>query len=221
MQGPQSRLYASLSEVCAELLGVAAVAPWRSGFLLLLPASGPEGDHEVASELFARFQSAADQVRPGLKLYLCLGSAVASVGQLGQSLEEAERALGVGRTLDITDRPLAFDHLGVYRVLLGPNSARDRRDFVEEALGAIVAYDVEHGTDLVGTLRAWVEADYSVNEAAQRLFVHVNTLKYRLKRIRALLGGDPSRGDLRLQVELALKLLELPRLAAATAHPPE
>ena len=58
-------------------------------------------------------------------------------------------------------------------------------------------------------------ADYSVTEAAGRLYVHTNTLKYRLKRIRALLGGDPSRGDLRLQVELALKLLDVPRLAVA------
>jgi DNA-binding PucR family transcriptional regulator len=61
----------------------------------------------------------------------------------------------------------------------------------------------------------WVAADYCTRVAAERLFVHPNTLKYRLKRIRALLGGDPSRGDLRLQVELALKLLELPRLATA------
>ncbi|MGH9004431.1 MAG: PucR family transcriptional regulator, partial [Acidimicrobiia bacterium] len=217
MQGPQSRLYAALIEVCSEVLGVAAVAPWRSGFLMLLPAAGPEADLEAASELFGRFRTAAGQVRPGLALIMSLGSAVPSVAGLGQSLDEAERALAVGRTLDVTDRPLVFDHLGVYRVLLGPNSARDRRDFVDEALGAVIRYDGDHGTDLVGTLGAFVAADYGVNEAAARLYVHANTLKYRLKRIRALLGGDPSRGDLRLQVELALKLLELPRLAAAAS----
>jgi hypothetical protein len=217
MQGPQSRLYATLTDVCSQVLGVAAVAPWRSGFLILLPAAGPETDFEAASELFGRFGAAAEQVRPGLALIMSLGSAVPTVAGLGQSLDEAERALAVGRTLEITDRPLVFDHLGVYRVLLGPNSARDRRDFVDEALGAVVRYDADHGTDLVGTLRAWVAADYCVNEAAQRLYIHANTLKYRLKRVRALLGGDPARGDLRLQVELALKLLELPRLAAGAA----
>ena len=215
MQGPHSRLYTALTEVCSELLGVAAVAPWRSGFLLPMPASSPDGDLAVASELFGRFQSAGEQIRPGLRLYLCLGSAVASAGALGQSLEESERTLAVARTLEITDRALFFEHLGVYRVLLGPNNARDRRDFIDEALGPVVRYDVEHGSDLVDTLRAWVAADYSITGAAGRLFVHTNTLKYRLKRIRALLGGDPSRGDLRLQVELALKMLDLPRLAGA------
>jgi DNA-binding PucR family transcriptional regulator len=40
-----------------------------------------------------------------------------------------------------------------------------------------------------------------------------NTLAYRLRTIRRLLGGDPARGDLRLTVELALKLSDLPRLS--------
>jgi sugar diacid utilization regulator len=220
MQGPQSRLYTELTAVSAELLGVAAVAPWRSGFLLLVPAANSDGDLAVATELFARARQAGEQIRPGLRLYCCLGSAVASAGDLGHSLEESERALAVARTLDIADRPLLFEHLGVYRVLLGPNSARDRRDFIDEALGPVIHYDVEHGTDLVDTLRAFVTADYSVTDAAARLYVHTNTLKYRLKRIRALLGGDPSRGDLRLQVELALKMFDIPRLAGAAAAPP-
>jgi hypothetical protein len=219
MQGPQSRLYSALNEVCAKVLGVAAVAPWRSGFLLLLPAHNPEGDFQVAQELFEHFRAVGEQVRPGLRLSLCLGSAVAAVGALGQSLEEAERALAVARTLEIVDRPLAFEHLGVYRVLLGPNNARDRRDFVDEALGTVVRYDMEHGTDLVDTLRAWVAADYNVGEAASRMYVHANTLKYRLKRIRSLVGGDPSRGELRLQIELALKMLDLPRLTASAPQP--
>jgi hypothetical protein len=219
MQGPQSRLYAALNEVCAKVLGVAAVAPWRSGFLLLLPALNPESDFQVTQDLFERFRTVGEQVRPGLRLSLCLGSAVSAVGALGQSLEEAERALAVARTLEIVDRPLAFEHLGVYRVLLGPNNARDRRDFVDEALGSVVRYDMEHGTDLVDTLRAWVAADYNVGEAASRMYVHANTLKYRLKRIRSLVGGDPSRGELRLQIELALKMLDLPRLTASVPQP--
>ena len=43
--------------------------------------------------------------------------------------------------------------------------------------------------------------------------VHANTLACRLRTIRRLLGGDPARGDLRLTVELALKLSDLPRLS--------
>jgi len=61
-----------------------------------------------------------------------------------------------------------------------------------------------------------VEADYNANETARRLCVHPNTLAYRLRTIRRLLDGDPARGDLRLTVELALKLKDLPRLSTAS-----
>ena len=54
-----------------------------------------------------------------------------------------------------------------------------------------------------------MQADYNANETARRLYVHANTLAYRLRTIRRLLGGDPARGDLRLTVELALKLSDL------------
>ena len=123
----------------------------------------------------------------------------------------------LARRLAISDRPLAFEHLGVYRILLDGGGSRHRHDFVEDALGPLGRYDAEHGTALLPTLRAYVAADYNANETARRLYVHPNTLAYRLRTIRRLLGGDPARGDLRLTVELALKLQDLPRLSAASA----
>jgi DNA-binding PucR family transcriptional regulator len=58
-----------------------------------------------------------------------------------------------------------------------------------------------------------VQADYNANQTARGLYVYANTLAYRLRTIRWLLGGDPARGDLRLTVELALKLNDMPRLS--------
>lgn len=75
-------------------------------------------------------------------------------------------------------------------------SYADERD---EALGPLQRYDAEHGTDLVHTLRAYVDADHNAAEAARRLH-----------------GADPSRGDLRLQTELALELQDLTRLYSTT-----
>jgi purine catabolism regulator len=215
VQVPQSRLYPAVQHHCFQVVGVAAVAPWRSGFLLLLPTA-PDNlarDLDVAAELLDRIRGAAERVGPGARVHLAVSSPVGGAGELGHGLQEADQALEVARRLDIVDRPLLFEHLGVYRVLLGGSGSRHRRDFVEDALGPLVRYDAEHGTDLVTTLRAYVQADYNANQAARRLYVHPNTLAYRLRSIRRLLGGDPARGDLRLQVELALKLEDLPRLS--------
>ena len=216
VQDPRTRLYPALQRLCVQTVGDGVVLPWRSGFLLLLPAAvdDAERDLQVAGELLARSRQAADDIRPGVRVHLALGSPVRGAAELGQGMQEAEQALAAARRLDIADRPVVFEHLGVYRVLLGGGGPRHQLDFVDAAIGPLQRYDAEHGTYLVATLRGYVDADYNAAEAARRLYVHANTLAYRLRTIRRLLGGDPCRGDLRLQVELALKLQELVRLAA-------
>jgi GAF domain-containing protein len=215
VQVPQARLYPAVQRICLQVVGAAAAAPWRAGFLLLLPAAldNLASDLDVAADLLHRIRAAAKRVGPGACVHLAISSPVRTARELGHGLHEAEQALDVARRLDIVDRPLAFEHLGVYRVLLGGGGSRHQHDFVEDALGPLGRYDAEHSTQLVATLRAYVEADYNANETARRLYVHPNTLAYRLRAIRRLLGGDPARGDLRLQVELALKLKDLTRLS--------
>jgi PucR C-terminal helix-turn-helix domain/GGDEF-like domain len=56
------------------------------------------------------------------------------------------------------------------------------------------AYDAEHGTNLVETLRAWLDAFGDVASASAAMFVHANTFRYRLRRVTEVSGidlGDP------------------------------
>jgi PucR family transcriptional regulator, purine catabolism regulatory protein len=223
VQVPQARLYPAVQQVCLQVVGIAAVVPWRSGFLILLPAAPDHLAHDldVAADLLGRIRAAAEHVGPGARVHLAVSSPVRTARELGHGLHEADQALELARRLDSADRPLAFEHLGVYRILLDGGGSQHRRDFVDDALGPLARYDTEHGTALVPTLRAYVQADYIANQTARRLYVHANTLAYRLRTIRRLLGGDPARGDLRLTVELALKLDDLPLLSTAPpAKPP-
>ena len=215
VHGPTARFYPVLRELCQQHFGTPAVAPWRSGFLVLLPAASevPEQDTVLAERLLEEVRAAADELRPGSSVHLTVSSVVHVVAELANGLHQTERAMKVAHTLEVTDRPLIFDHLGVYRVLLGGSGPEQRASFVEESLGPIESYDTEHGTDLLATLRVYVESDYVAAEAARRLYVHPNTLAYRLRTLRRLLGGDPARGDLRLQTELALKLQDMSALS--------
>jgi len=89
---------------------------------------------------------------------------------------------GDGRTVRFAGQAEdLFEHLGVYRVLLGGSGPRHHLDFVEQALRPLTRYDTEHGTELVATLRGYFEADFNAAEAARRLYVHGNTLAYRLR----------------------------------------
>src|SRR5262249_35167358 len=68
----------------------------------------------------------------------------------------------------------------------------------------LLAYDSEHGTELVRTLGVFLACSGSWTKAADTMFVHVNSLRYRIRRIEELTGRDL--GSLEDQAALLLAL---------------
>lgn len=76
--------------------------------------------------------------------------------------------------------------------------------YYRDLLTPLVRYDSEHGGDLVKTLAHYVQQGGNATRAANSLFLHRNSLRYRLARIYALLGMDPDAPDARLALGIAL-----------------
>ena len=82
-------------------------------------------------------------------------------------------------------------------------------ELVEGPLGVLL--DDPDDTALAETLLAWFAADREAAAAAERLHLHVNTLRYRLRRVQDLTGVDLSDWDQRLLAELQLRLWDANR----------
>jgi DNA-binding PucR family transcriptional regulator len=127
--------------------------------------------------------------RTGVRVQAGVGSAVASLAGVSASRGEADRvldAMGTGR--DDAD-VAAFGDLRA-EVLLNQTLAllEASQDLRDPAVGRLVAYDRDHGGDLVVSVLAWLDAMGDVREAAGRLTVHPNTLRYRMRRAVAVSG---------------------------------
>ncbi len=80
------------------------------------------------------------------------------------------------------------------------------QNLLHPALATLRAYDSESGTELLPTLAAYIECGCSQSRTAKQLFVHLNTLKYRLKRIVELTGIDFEDRETMLYLDLSLHL---------------
>ena len=90
------------------------------------------------------------------------------------------------------------------------------RRFYEETVAPVAAYDEQYDTELVRTLRTFLEADGNVAGTAQRLFTHRHTIYYRLERVRELSGLDVSSSDGREKLSLGLKAMRVLGIAASS-----
>lgn len=127
---------------------------------------------------------------------------------LPAAFNEARTALSASHRLGGNQVSL-YEELGVVRLLLGSGSDPDLQTFVDDVTGPLVTYDRDNDGSLVRTLRAFFDADCSQRVAAEKLFVHHKTLRYRLERIKALTGLDLARHDDRMRADVALRLLQL------------
>jgi len=96
------------------------------------------------------------------------------------------------------------DDLGVAGLVGAPEV--DVQAHVEHVLGAVIAYDAQRGTDLIGTLHAYFAAGQSPTRAATALHIHPNTVQQRLDRVGALLGGEWQSPEHSLNLQVALRL---------------
>ena len=77
--------------------------------------------------------------------------------------------------------------------------------FTERLLGPLAEYDARHNAELLPTLRSFLACDGSWSACAGRMYVHVNTVRYRIGRIEALTGRDLSALPDRVDFFLALR----------------
>ncbi|MGB1253855.1 MAG: PucR family transcriptional regulator, partial [Candidatus Promineifilaceae bacterium] len=99
--------------------------------------------------------------------------------------------------------------LGVYRLLGQLDDVPVVHDFCDQVIGPLVEYDRDHRSNLVQTIEEFFNHHGNVSKTAEALFIHRNTLLYRLDRIQDLTEHNLDMSDMRLALHIALKLWQL------------
>jgi sugar diacid utilization regulator len=122
---------------------------------------------------------------------------------------EALLAANVAEARGLTE--LSFEETGAYRLLLPAMSEgpTELQGFYDETVAPLVAYDEQYETELVRTLETFLDADGNVAGAAERLFTHRHTVRYRLERVKELTELDVSSTDGRERLSLGLKAMRV------------
>ncbi|WP_217238058.1 CdaR family transcriptional regulator [Streptomyces sp. AC555_RSS877] len=120
---------------------------------------------------------------------------------LVRSFTEAERLLGLARSRRVP--LLTFGGCGVLQVLL-PLPRAELEAYAEAHLGPI-----RQRPKLMATLRAWLAERGSRQSVSEQLHLHRNSVGYRVRQIKTLLGTDPLLPAASAQLHLALAALDL------------
>jgi purine catabolism regulator len=109
-----------------------------------------------------------------------------------------------------SDRRVASPRdLGSYGLLLGAQPRPVLEGFVRSVIGALIDRDRARSSELVPSIRAFIEAGGRWEPGAEALGIHRHTLRYRVRQAEELTGRDLSSAEDRLEIWLALKAADL------------
>jgi hypothetical protein len=158
-------------------------------------------DEEIGTAASLSFVEIATQLEPGFGSgYLVLGHAVPTLVEASKSARAALAGFAVARAWRHAPRPVQADDLLPERALAG--DALARTTLIERIYRPLQA----HSTELVTTLWCYLDNGRSLEATARELFVHPNTVRYRLKRVSDVIGWDATGAREALILQSALIL---------------
>ena len=161
------------------------------------------GEHNDARDVYKIAQNIQETLlrELGIKTVVGMGTIVGHVRDLARSYKEAQVAIEVGKVFDTERSIINYENLGIGRLIYQlPTTLCEM--FLQEVFkkNPIDALDQE----TLFTINKFFENNLNVSETARKLFVHRNTLVYRLEKIKKLTGLDLREFDDAITFKVAL-----------------
>ncbi len=130
-----------------------------------------------------------------------IGTIVNNIKELSRSFKEAQMAIEVGKVFDTNESIMSYDNLGIARLIYNlPTTLCET--FLKEVFKRGSIESLDHET--LFTIQKFFENNLNVSETSRKLFVHRNTLVYRLEKIKKLTGLDLREFDHAIIFKIAL-----------------
>ncbi|MBQ2744652.1 MAG: PucR family transcriptional regulator ligand-binding domain-containing protein [Lachnospiraceae bacterium] len=104
------------------------------------------------------------------------------------------------------DCVLFYNDLGIYKILMSVKDKNVLKDFSSNILGAIKEYDKNNSTDYCDFLKIFIENDGSIQKTSEELFVHRNTINYKISKIKKITGMDIMELENLLLIKLSIEI---------------
>lgn len=99
-----------------------------------------------------------------------------------------------------------FKDMGVYKILMPFMDKIWMHHFYNEIISPLKKYDEQYNTEILKTAIAYVENDGNVKKTSEELIQHENTIRYRIHKVKEILGMENANGSFYEQLSIAVKI---------------
>lgn len=174
--------------------------------ILFIKNEGTWLDRDFLQKFYARLNDWLEEQELGITVSAGIGSPFTQLSGMRRSVIEARRSLQMVHACKRTGAIRSYDDIGIYRLLFELQDQEVFENIRNGIIGRLREYDMVNHENMVETLRIYLENDRNIANSAAQMFLHRNTLKYRLKKIEEILLCDLSDVNVCFNLRLAFKI---------------
>lgn len=167
-----------------------------------------EADIKKAHDIIVRIAEKFCSARNDIHIYGGIGRIVSGAENFRKSYSDSRKALEIASNSKKNICLTMFSKLGIIRLLTSEDKQEDIKDYCYSVLMPLIDSDKNHGTEYVKTLEMYLESNCSMVKAAESMFIHRNTMVYRIEKIKNMLDIDFNDMNAKTECMNALKIIK-------------
>ena len=143
-----------------------------------------------------------------MEIIVGIGRSYIDITELYKSQEQA-KLIVEHLSKRSTESIIHYDDLGIYRILAHDELKSELIDFCKDTIMPLIEYDKEYDSELIKTLKQYFKYNGNMKKISENMYMHYNTIVYRVNKIKSITGLDIEESDNRLNLQIALKILDI------------
>ena len=169
--------------------------------LSIRPKERKQMEKHIA-EAFSRIQKSIENIP--FTISFGIGRYYENIEQIYLSYQEAREVIRLSYMFSWFNRILYYEKMDLFRIFLPILDNQEALEACRNCLQPLLDYDRKNGKNMLETLQVVSECDWNLKLAAERMFLHPNTVKYRMEQIGKLIHRNCREHSDRLLIEIAI-----------------
>lgn len=167
-----------------------------------------QNNNEYKSYLYKNLKVIMEQLYlwKNLTISVGIGGLIYHIKEFKRSSIEAKEALKMLHACKKHNDIRMYEEMGIFRILFNVKDSKELTKILEATLGPLIERDNKSDNDLVNTLEVYLMQDCNITKTSEILFLHRNTVKYRIQRIQEILFCDFNDANTCFNLRLAYKI---------------
>ncbi|MEY8336493.1 helix-turn-helix domain-containing protein [Lachnospiraceae bacterium 62-35] len=158
---------------------------------------------KIASAVFRLLENS------DIHCHIGISKSYAGSNTIKRCFDQSLKTLDLGNRLHPERLIYSYHDDDVYHFLTEHLSPEQLTKFYSETIKPLVEYEKKYNSDLLSTLHLYYECGQSLSQTAKKLYIHRNTMLYRIDKIEKILDVDLSKTNERFRIQLALYIMYL------------